>query len=307
MKKSFGLYLCLIIFGGLGIYLTFISSDTKKYDEIAFATNINPNKHTDSEGDTIYSPIYTFKVKGEEYKCEAKTGSSFTPKESKNKVYYDSKYPSKCLIEYEKGTNRIAGIICLLVTAVIVYLAFIRKEPENTSDPNNSIYDHYTTEQQPQNLDCPVVTQEQVDNVISKVSVIYKRVIIGVIIVILAILIIIDSIILKQTIKSKDYIDAMAILVDQKEENDTIFDDYIYSFEDKEGQMQEIIYSVSEGDVPEDEILIKYNENDPQDYYTTGQTLSKSGMIGFIVKIVIMILLMLLFSSRKALDKIHIH
>ena len=194
-----------------------------------------------------------------------------------------------------------------MVTAVIVYLAFIRKEPENTNDPNNSIYDHYTTEQQPQNLDCPVVTQEQVDNVISKVSVIYKRVIIGVIIVILAILIIIDSIILKQTIKSKDYINAMAILVDQKEENDTIFDDYIYSFEDKNGQMQEIIYSVSEGDAPEDEIPIKYNENDPQDYYTTGQTLSKSGMIGFIVKIVIMILLMLLFSSRKALDKIHIH
>ena len=72
-------------------------------------------------------------------------------------------------------------------------------------------------------------------------------------------------------------------------------------------QMQEIIYSVSQGDVTEDEIPIKYNENDPQDYYTTGQTLSKSGMIGFIVKIVIMILLMLLFSSRKALDKIHIH
>lgn len=307
MKKSFGLFLGILVFGGLGIYLTFISSDTKKYDEIAFAYNIEPNKQTDSEGSTVYYPIYHFKVKGEEYKCEAKSGSGFTPKESENKVYYDSKDPSKCLIEYEKGTNRITGIICLLVTAVLVYFAFIRKEPENTNDPNHSIYDYYTPEQQPQNLDCPVVTQEQVDNVISKVSVIYKRIIIGVIIFILIISTIIDSILFKQTLKSKDYINAMAILVDQKEENDTVFDDYIYSFEDKNGQMQEIIYSVSEGDIPEDELVIKYNEKDPQDYYTKDQILSKNGKIGFIVKIVIMILLMLLFSSKKALDKIHIH
>ena len=307
-NSKFGIILCLIIFGGIGIYFTFISSNTKKYDEIAFATHIDPNEHEDSDGNTIYSPIYTFKVRGVEFTCKAKTGSSFSPSEKKNKVYYDSKNPENCLVEYEKSTSKVGGIICLAVFALLLYFT-LKKEPENNPNEQNYQSNQYNQNNYEMNPEMQQKIDENVikaEELITKASLIYKRVIIGIVIVVLIISLLIDSALFKQTIKSKGYTETVATLVDQKEDEDSIFDEYIYSFEDKNGKMQEIIVSVSKGGIPEDEVSVKYNENDPGDYYTEGMTMTKSGMIWFGVKIVIMVLLMLLFSSRKALEKIHI-
>ena len=304
MSKKLGAFLGLLVFGGLGIYFTFIFGNTKKYDEVAFATNIEPNEYYDADDNLLYKPIYTFKVKGVAYTCTSKSGSSFTPKEDKNKVYYDSKDPSNCMVEYEKSNNKVAGIVCLIAFGIILY-AVLRKEPEqNTDVQNNSNIQNY--EMDPEKQQKIEETAEKVENIISKVSIIYKRVIIGIIILVLIVLIIIDSVLLKQTIKSKNYPEAIAILINESESNSTVYDDYVYTFEDKKGVMQEIIVSFSKGEIPDDDIKIKYNEKDPQDYYLEGSTLDKKGIIWFGVKIVIMALLMVLFSSKKLLDKIHI-
>ena len=303
MKKNYILIiLSIIIFGGIGTYLTFFSSKTDKYDRQTEAYKIDVNEEYDSEDNTIYRPIYYFKVDGKEYKCEAKSGSSFYPKESKNKVYYDSTNPTKCKTEYEQSTGKTAGIICLVVAAVILILSLI-KWPSNTTKSYNST-DGNNIENQLQ------INQENVEKAIEtfeKIQLIVKRVILGIVIFILLILIIIDSIILKQTLISKDYAKTTAEYVTTKEDSESdVFKDCVYSFTDKDGKTQEITVSFPNDDEPDKEILIKYNENDPQDYYLEGAWMEKSGIIWYIVKIVAIILLTILFFNKKILTNVNL-
>ena len=51
---------------------------------------------------------------------------------------------------------------------------------------------------------------------------------------------------------------------------------------------------------------IKYNENNPQDYYEEGAIMDKSEIIWYMVKIILMILLITLFFNKKLLCKINI-
>lgn len=150
-------------------------------------------------------------------------------------------------------------------------------------------------------------TVNKVLNTIEKINLLYKRIVIVLIIIVLLVLIAIDTAIVKQTIKSKDYIETTAVYVGEKKDDEAdIFDDHIYTFEDKEGKQQEITYSVSRGETPEKEINIRYNEKDPQDYYSKGQIITKWGVVWYIVKIVAVILLVLLFFNEKLLKKIRI-
>lgn len=300
-KKNIPLYLCIAIFGILGIYLTFISGNTDKYNSQTKAYRIDPNESYDIDDGTTYQPIYYFKVKGKEYECRSKTGSSTYPNEKNNAVYYDSSNPTNCKTEYEKSTNKVAGIICLIVTAIIIYF-FIIKKPSDNSNNLNQIQEvnpekQHQLEQQ----------TEKIIEVVEKIQLIYKRVIIGIIIVILLVLILIDTAIFKQTIISKDYPEATAVYVNKKgDEESNVFDDYIYTFTDKQGKQQEIIVSIPIDDNPQEEIKIKYNENNPQDYYEESSTMDKTGIIWYIVKVVAMILLIILFFNKRLLSKINI-
>lgn len=300
-KKNIPLYLCIAIFGILGIYLTFISGNTDKYNSQTKAYRIDPNESYDIDDGTTYQPIYYFKVKGKEYECRAKTGSSTYPNEKNNAVYYDSSNPTNCKTEYEKSTNKVAGIICLIVTAIIIYF-FIIKKPSDNSNNLNQIQEvnpekQHQLEQQ----------TEKIIEVVEKIQLIYKRVIIGIIIVILLVLILIDTAIFKQTIISKDYPEVTAVYVNKKDDEESnVFDDYIYTFTDKQGKQQEIIVSIPIDDNPQEEIKIKYNENNPQDYYEESSTMDKTGIIWYIVKVVAMILLIILFFNKRLLSKINI-
>jgi len=143
--------------------------------------------------------------------------------------------------------------------------------------------------------------------IIGKIQLIYKRVILGIIIFILLILTLFDTAIIKQTIISKDYIETTATLSEKKDnEESDIFDNYTYAFTDKQGRQQEIIVSVSKNNTPQDELKLKYDENNPQEYYEEGATMDKSGIIWYIVKIIAMILLILLFFNKRLLNKIYI-
>lgn len=301
-KNTVLLYICIAIFGALGIYLTFVAGNTDKYDSQAKAYDIVPNEHYDSDDGTTYQPIYYFRVAGKDYECKAKMSSSSYPKKEKNTVYYDSKNPTNCKTEYEKSSSKFAGIILLIITAIMVYFFIIKKPSDNEDNYNKNQVNNIETLKQ--------YDQEKVEKImdtIDKVQLIYKRVIIGVIILILLVIIIIDSFIFKQTMVAKDYPEVTATFVNKIEDgNGSFFDNCVYTFVDKQGKQQEIIRSISKDDVPEEKIRIKYNENNPQDYYEEGTTMDKTGMIWYIVKIVGLVLLIALFCNKKLLSKIHI-
>ena len=147
---------------------------------------------------------------------------------------------------------------------------------------------------------------EKVIAIIGKVQLIYKRVILGIIIAILLVITLIDTAIFKQTLKARNYIETTAVYVDKKDNGESsIFDDYIYTFEDNKGVQQKIIMSFSKDTHPEEEIKLKYNEDNPQDYYNDGMTFDKSEFIWYIVKIVVLILLVILFFNKKLLSKVN--
>lgn len=291
--------ICLSIFGIVGIYLTFFAGNTSKYDKTAIAYRIDLNSYYDSDNEEIYRPIYYFKVDRKNYKCETKTGSSTRPKENKNIVYYDSKNPEKCRTQYEKSTSMLAGIICLIVELIIIVFYIYGKKHPSKNLPEKM--EEMDIEKQKQVEE----TVQKVEGIVSKIQLIVKRVILGIAIAILLVVILIDTQIVKQTIKAKDYVETTAVYVTEGEE-DNVFDNYIYTFEDRKGQQQEIIVSISKDKAAEQEIKIKYNENNPQEFYEEGTTYTKSDIIWYIVKIVIMILLIVLFCNKKILNKMNI-
>jgi len=299
-NKNILVYLCIILFGLVGIYLTFISGNTSKYDSETTASRIDLNEQYDSDG-IMYSPIYYFNVNQEEYKCESNSSSSTVPNENKNKVYYDSKNPKNCKTEYEKTSNTFAGIVCLIVTFVIAIIVI--KKP---TVKENEIYE-------PKKID--VEKQNQINEntqkaiiFLDKAQLIYKRIVIGFIIIILSIFTLIDTAIFKQTIIARNYIETTATYVEKQFNNDkdSIFDDYLYTFKDKQGNEQKITVSVSKDTTPEETIKIKYNENNFQDYYEDGSTMDKKEFIWYIIKIIALTLLIILFFNKKWLNKINI-
>jgi len=296
-KNKIIIWVCALIFGGLGIYFTFIDGNINKYDSQTKAYSIYPNETYDSDGDTVYKPIYYFKVDNREYKCISWSGSSVYPNEGKNTVYYDSSDPTKCRTEYEKSSSKIVGIICL-VGFVIIFYFFIIKKPQDVSD----------TYEQVKNFDNNVINSEQTQKIIgivNKVQLIYKRVIIAIVIIVLLIFTLIDTALLKQTIKSNGYMETTAVYLDTNENGgDSIFKDCIYKFTDNNGNEQQITISIARDNEPENELHIRYNENNPQDFYEDSARLDKSGIIWYIVKIVAIILLIFLFFNKKILSKI---
>lgn len=294
-KNNVLVYVCIAIFGIVGIYLTFISGNTNKYDSKVRAYKIDSNEHKDSDGGYLYSPIYYFQVNDEYYKCETKSGSSSKPDLNKNIVYYDSKNPEKCKTEYEKSTSRFAGIICLAVTIFIVVIML--KKPSKNSYQNNF--------NQSIDMEKQVQIEENVEKALAiagKIGLIIKRIIIGTIIGILLIIILFESIFIKQTIQAKDYIDTTAVYVETlQNDDDSVFTECTYSFEDKKGNKHEIVTSCNE-----DIINIKYDENNPQEFFEDGQTYEKNDIMWYGIKVIILILLIALFFNKKLLGKMHI-
>lgn len=297
-KNNLLIYLCVALFGIAGIYLTFISSNINKYDSQTTAYRIYSNEVIDTDG-TLYYPIYYFEVNGKEYECEAKSGSNYRPKESKNKVYYDSDNPEKCQTEYEKHTNKFVGIICLIISVLVAVLA-LKKPSKKINESNQTEEFDIKTQFQDEE------TAQKINMFFEKAQIMYKKIVLVIIIIVLLVLILFDTAIVKQTIKAKDYIETTATYVDKKNEEGTIFDDYIYTFKDKQGNQQEIVLSTSKDEIVKDEIKIKYNENNPQDYYGEGSTLDKLGVIWYIVKIIALIISIILLFNENILNKINL-
>ena len=299
VKDKIIIIIVALLFGGIGIYLIFISGNVSKFDSQARAYRIEVDEQY-SDDSIVYYPIYYFNVGEKEYVCRSKSGSSFSPDESKNKVYYDSMNPEKCMTESDKGSSKFMGIICL-VASVIIVVFFLRKP----STGAGASYQEKTLDIENQYLDNEKI--EKVNEVVGKVQLIIKRFVLGIVIFVLLILTLFETLIIKQTIIARDYIETTAMYVEKKEtEDNSIFDDCIYTFEDKKGIQQRIIVGVSKDKNPDDKIHIRYDENNPQNFYEDGQVFDTSGVIWYIVKVVAIVLLNILFFHKKLLSKTNI-
>ena len=132
---------------------------------------------------------------------------------------------------------------------------------------------------------------------------IVRKMILGFIIIILLIHLLFDTGILIQTIIASSYTETTITYVDKKDSM-SIYDRYIYSFENDEGKKQEIIVSIPKGDVVEQEIRIRYNKKNPQKYYTESATFNTSEIIFYIVKLIITVALIFRLFDKSLLNKI---
>lgn len=147
---------------------------------------------------------------------------------------------------------------------------------------------------------------QELVGVVSDVQLIYKRVILGIIIFVLFILLLLDVNIIKQTIKAKDYSETTAEYVSKKDSSNDSISDYIYAFEDQDGNREEIVLSIDSKTEPKEKIKIKYNEKNPKEYYAEGSLMTKNNYILFIIKIVLMISFIGLFLNTNTLRRTNI-
>ena len=179
------------------------------------------------------------------------------------------------------------------------------KEKLNNTDEFNSYREEMNKKQ--------LVINEKVNNtiensvpIVGKIILIYKRIIIGIIIIILLAITLFDTIFIKQTIEARNYIETTATYVNRKiEEENDIFYDAIYIYEDNQGNQHEITINLYEEE-PKKEITLRYNPNNPQDYFEDGSIYNKSQITIYIVKIIALILLLILFFNKKLLNKINL-
>lgn len=306
-KYGFFVYFCITLFGGIGIYLTFISGNPIMYDSKVKAYRIEVIKSSDSDGTTMYAPIYYYGVNGSSYSCKTKFSSSSKPNENKKTVYYNSNNPTICITDYEKSSNRFFGIICLIMISFAIYGMVKGKDSSEINKGSNNVIESDSTEEF--DLDKQRQLEEnmkKVEFVVNKVQLIVKRIILGIIIFILLIVLLFDTLMVRQTIKARNYIDTTAVFVERKDAGNDVFDDCIYSFTDKNGNTQEIVVIVSKDSGADDEINIKYNENNPEDYYQENSVYNNKQIIFFVIKIVIEILLIFLFFNKKLLSKFNL-
>lgn len=119
VKKGIKFFL-MFLFAGvflLGILLAILIMNIINYkslDSEIVPNHIEINTYKDSDGDTMYSPIYYYNIRGKEYKCSSQGGSSIMPSTKNRKVYFDSKNPTRCMTDYSRGNNKLILLFLLL-------------------------------------------------------------------------------------------------------------------------------------------------------------------------------------------------
>lgn len=119
VKKGIKFFL-MFLFAGvflLGILLAILIMNIINYkslDSEIVPNHIEINTYKDSDGDTMYSPIYYYNIRGKEYKCSSQGGSSIMPSTKNRKVYFDSKNTTRCMTDYSRGNNKWILLFLLL-------------------------------------------------------------------------------------------------------------------------------------------------------------------------------------------------
>lgn len=119
VKKGIKFFLMFLLVGifFLGILLAILIMNIINYkslDSEIMSNHVEINAYKDSDGDTMYSPIYYYNIRGKEYKCSSQGGSSIMPSTKNRKVYFDSKNPTRCMPDYSRGNNKWILLFLLL-------------------------------------------------------------------------------------------------------------------------------------------------------------------------------------------------
>lgn len=135
IKKGKSFYNIFLIFGIFFLILfigIFISSVTKinSLDATVLSNRVEIKSHVDSEGSTLYTPVYYYDVKGISYSCSSNSSSSINPGTKNKLVYYDTKNPSSCLTEDSKSINYFI-LIALIIPLVFIIVAVINMNKIN--------------------------------------------------------------------------------------------------------------------------------------------------------------------------------
>ena len=119
VKKGIKFFLMFLLVGifFLGILLAILIMNIINYKSLDFeimSNHVEINTYKDSDGDTMYSPIYYYNIRGKEYKCSSQGGSSIMPSTKNRKVYFDLKNPTRCMTDYSRGNNKWILLFLLL-------------------------------------------------------------------------------------------------------------------------------------------------------------------------------------------------
>ena len=103
----------IIVFVFVGILISDYKKE-KTLDASVKSTRVEVKESTDSDGGTMYSPVYVYEVDGKEYKCTSRTSSNIYPSEENKMVKFNSKAPGSCMTEYDKGSNMILLVFMII-------------------------------------------------------------------------------------------------------------------------------------------------------------------------------------------------
>lgn len=126
VNKGKRFYYIFLIFGILFLLVMagiFINNRIKasKMDSNTLSSSVEITDYIDDEGNTMYTPIYHYFVKGVEYTCKSNYSSSVNPGNENKLVYYNSLKPSDCVSEYSKNGDVILLAFMLLPVLFISF------------------------------------------------------------------------------------------------------------------------------------------------------------------------------------------
>ena len=109
LKNGLLIIIVGLLFAGAGAFLIIRTSNKlKDLDGVTNATEINENCQEEHDSDgykTICHPIYTYEVDGITYQCKSTDAGASSVNTKKDKVFYDTKNPDKCMTEFEKSSS----------------------------------------------------------------------------------------------------------------------------------------------------------------------------------------------------------
>jgi len=100
-------------------------------DTKTISTKVAIMENTNSDGEKMYTPVYTYQVNDQEYTCKSNLSTSIKPSAENGTVYYDSKNPEKCMTEATSATLPIFYLFLLFPLGIIVYGVYIYQKAQN--------------------------------------------------------------------------------------------------------------------------------------------------------------------------------
>lgn len=104
----------------------------KSLDSEITPTDVYFTEDENSDGDTVYSPVYKYTVDGRDYECTSTMSASHKPTIKDGKVYYDSKNPEKCMTDYSESSTTFLYIMLIFPALLIIGGAILLKKALKT-------------------------------------------------------------------------------------------------------------------------------------------------------------------------------